>query len=197
MDLPPSAYHLQSLNQMLEFGETNSSLHNLHSVRELDADGDLLTDVCYFVGRVFERVSDRIMNLTLLTHLFSFRLNLSLFVSWHSCNRNWIDLLMRLPVPFVESWIVRSSSARLPKQELRALCSARTCSLGLSKNSSIEMFFGRPSAWYKNQRLSKSFELYTICLILKTSPKVSFSHFMHNTSKLTAYIKVYSNKSNK
>ena len=96
-----------------EFGETNASLRYLHSVRELDADGDLLTDVCYFVSRVFERVSDRIMNLTLLTHLFSFRLNLSLFVSWHSCNRNWIDLLMRLPVPFVESWEVRSSSARL------------------------------------------------------------------------------------
>ena len=54
-------------------------------------------------------------------------------------------------------------------------------------NSSIEIFFGRPSAWYKNQRLSKSLLLYTICLILKTSPKVSFSHFMHNTSKLTAY----------
>ena len=34
-----------------------------------------------------------------------------------------------LSVPFVESWEVRSSSARLPKQELRALCSARLCRL--------------------------------------------------------------------
>ena len=52
-----------------------------------------------------------------------------------------------------------------------------------SKNSSIEIFFGRPSALVKrsscagllptgrkNQRLSKSLLLYTICLILKTSP---------------------------
>ena len=31
------------------------------------------------------------------------------------------------------------------------------------------------------------FDLRFICLILKTSPKVSFSHFIHKTSKLTAY----------
>ena len=30
---------------MLELSETNACLHNLHSVRELDADGDLLADV--------------------------------------------------------------------------------------------------------------------------------------------------------
>ncbi len=58
------------------------------------------------------------------------------------------------------------------------------------QNSSIEIFFGRPSAWYKSQRLSKSFELYTICFILKTSPKVSFFQLMYKTSKLTVYKKV-------
>ena len=186
MDLPHSAYHLQSLNQMLELSETNACLHNLHSVRELDTDGDFLIDVGHTVSGILEGILDRIMHLALLTNLCCFRLDLRLFFSGNSCHCYRIDLLMRLPVPFVESWKVRSA---LP------LCLQRTpCFV---QNSSIEIFFESPSAWYKNQRLSKSFELYTIDLILKTSParpcrlacprKVSNSLFIHNTSKLTAY----------
>ena len=38
-------------------------------------------------------------------------------------------ILIYLFVPFVESRIVRSTSVRLPKKELRALCSARLCRL--------------------------------------------------------------------
>ena len=98
---------------MLEFSETYSRLHNLHPVRKLDADGDLLVDVGHFVGRVLERMSDRIMHLALLTNLCCFRLDLRLFFSGNSCHCYRIDLLMRLPVPFVESWEIRSSSARL------------------------------------------------------------------------------------
>ena len=39
MDLQ-STYHLQSLNQMLELSEINTRLRDLHSIRELDVDGD-------------------------------------------------------------------------------------------------------------------------------------------------------------
>ena len=86
---------------MLEFSETYSRLHNLHSVRELDADGDYLADVGHFVGRVLEGVSDRIMHLTFLTHLFRFSLNrLVFFRTTSDCDR--VNFLMRLAVPFVE-----------------------------------------------------------------------------------------------
>ena len=133
---------------MLELSETDSRLHNLHSVRELDADGDLLADVSHLVGRVLEGILDWIMHLTLLTHPLCFRLDLRIFrrITGHC---HGIYPLMRLAVPFVESGIVHPM--------LRA------------------------------ELLYQSFELYTICLILITSPKVSFSHFMCKTSKLTVY----------
>ena len=98
----------KSLNQMLEFSETYSRLHNLHPIRELDADGDLLADVSHPVSRILKGMPYRIMHLTLLTNLCCFRLNFRLFFSGHSCNCYWIYLLMRLPVPFVESWEVDS-----------------------------------------------------------------------------------------
>ena len=106
MDLLLS-YHLQSLNQMLELSETNSRLHNLHPVRELDADGDLLADVSHLVCRVFEGILDRIMHLALLTRPLCFRLNLRIFrrIASHC---HGIYPLMRLAVPFVESGIVHS-----------------------------------------------------------------------------------------
>ena len=97
---------------MLEFSETYARLHDLHPVRELDADGDFLADVCHFVGRVLERMPDRIMHLTLLTNLLSLCLNRLVFIRTTS-DRNGINSLMRLAVPFVESWEIRSSSARL------------------------------------------------------------------------------------
>ena len=93
---------------MLELSETNACLHNLHSVRELDADGDLLVDVSHPISGVFERMPDWIMHLALLTNLCCFRLDLRLFFSGNSCHCYRIDLLMRLPVPFVESWKVNS-----------------------------------------------------------------------------------------
>ena len=107
---------------MLELSETYARLHDLHPVRELDADGDFLADVCHFVGRVLERMPDRIMHLTLLTNLLSLCLNRLVFIRTTS-DRNGINSLIRLAVPFVESWEIRSSSARLPigTQELRAL----------------------------------------------------------------------------
>ena len=106
-----------------------------------------------------------------LTHLICFSLNLRFFNRGYSFYCNRINLLMRLPVPFVESRIVDSVLIAIIGLPLRS-----------SKNSSIEIFFGRPSAWYKrsssagllptgrkNQRLSKSLLLYTICRILKIS----------------------------
>ena len=113
----------------------------------------LLVNVGHFVSGILKGMPYRIMHLTLLTHLFSFNPDLFFLISRHPCYCHWANLLMSFSVPCAESSIVRSSSARLPKQELRVLCSARTCSLGLSKNSSIEMFFGRPSAWYKRSNL--------------------------------------------
>ena len=130
----------------------------------------------------------RIMHLALLTNLLRLSLNrLVFFRPTSDCDG--VNFLMRLAVPFVESREVRSSSARLlpTGRKNSVLCAVIGLPLRSSKNSSIEIFFGRPSAWYRNQRLSKSFELYTIDLILKTSPKVSNSLFIHNTSKLTAY----------
>ena len=35
----------------------------------------------------------------------------------------------------------------------------------------------------QKQGLSKSFELYTICIILKNMPKVIFPHFIYKTQK--------------
>ena len=105
-------YHLYSLNQMLELSETDSGLHNLHPVRELDTDGDLLADVGHTISGILEGMPDRIMNLTLFAHSIRFRLDLCIFrrITCH-CHR--IYPLMCLAVPFVESRIVRSSSARL------------------------------------------------------------------------------------
>ncbi len=132
---------------MLELSETNTRLGNLHSVRELDADGDLLVNAGHLVGGILEGMSDRIMHLAFLGYFIRFCLNLCFFISGHSCHCYRVNLLMRLPVPFercstsvttrqnsyqygsvlaapsvVESREVRSSSARLPKQELHALC---------------------------------------------------------------------------
>ena len=114
---------------MLEFSETYSRLHNLHSIGELDADGDFLIDVGHTVSGILEGILDRIMHLALLTNLCCFRLDLRLFFSGNSCHCYRIDLLMRLPVPFVESWIIRSTSGRFACKELRVLCSARLCRL--------------------------------------------------------------------
>ena len=106
---------------MLELSETDTCLRYLHSVWELDGDGDFLVNVCHPVCGVLEGVTDRIMDFALLTHLLRFRLDLRVLrrITSHC---HGIYPLVRLAVPFVESWIVRSSSARLPKQELRALC---------------------------------------------------------------------------
>ena len=93
---------------MLELSETYSSLDNLHSIWELDADGDLLVDVGDTVIGILEGMPDWIMHLTLLTHLFCFSLNLRFFNRGYSFYCNRINLLMRLPVPFVESRIVDS-----------------------------------------------------------------------------------------
>ena len=86
---------------MLELSETYSSLDNLHSIWELDADGDLLVDVGDTVIGILEGMPDWIMHLTLLTHLFCFSLNLRFFNRGYSFYCNRINLLMRLPVPFV------------------------------------------------------------------------------------------------
>ena len=71
-----------------------------------------------------------------------------------------------------ESMTLRSLFHRLSKVGKSTPCFVQRSALplGSSKNSSIEIFFGSPSAWYRNQRLSKSLLLYTICLILKTRP---------------------------
>lgn len=87
---------------MLELSKTNARLHYLHPVWELDADGDLLADVCHFVGGVLEGVPDRIMHLTLLAHLLRLSLNRLVFFRTTS-DRDGVNLLMRLAVPFVES----------------------------------------------------------------------------------------------
>ena len=107
MDLPPSAYHLQSLNQMLELSETNACLHNLHSVRELDADRDFLADVGHTVSGILEGILDRIMHLALFTHLLRLSLDRLIFFRATS-DRDGVNFLMRLAVPFVESGIVHS-----------------------------------------------------------------------------------------
>ena len=97
---------------MLELSETYSRLRNLHSVWELDADGNFLADVSHLIGRVLEGVPDRIIHLTLFTHLLCLSLNrLVLFRA--TSDRDGVNFLMRLAVPFVESWKIRSSSARL------------------------------------------------------------------------------------
>ena len=62
-----SAYHLQSLNQMFELSETYSCLHNLHPVRELDADEDLLVDVGHPVSGILKGCLTR--SCTLLSSL--------------------------------------------------------------------------------------------------------------------------------
>lgn len=54
MDLPLSAYHVQSFNQMLELSETYSGFYNFDSIREFDADGDSLVDVSDSVSRILE-----------------------------------------------------------------------------------------------------------------------------------------------
>ena len=120
MDLLLS-YHLQSLNQMLEFSETYSRLHNLHSIGELDTDGDFLIDVGHTVSGILKRMPDWIMHLTLLTHLLHFRLNLNILCRI-ACHCYRINLLMRLLVPCFESWIIRSTSGRFACKELRVLC---------------------------------------------------------------------------
>ena len=106
---------------MLELSETDTCLCYLHSIWKLDADGDLLVNISHPVSGVLEGMTDRIMNFTLLTHLLRLRLDLRVLcrITSHS---HGIYPLVRLAVPFVESWVIRSSSARLPKQELRALC---------------------------------------------------------------------------
>ena len=99
---------------------------------------------------------------------------------------------MRLAVPFVESGIVHSmlraeGLARRPK--------GKSTPLPGYSSEGPQPGTGTKGSQLLEQR-AKSFELYTICLILKTSPKVSFSHFIHKTSKLTAYellYKVYTN----
>ena len=133
------AYHLQSLNQMLEFSETNSRLHNLHPIRELDADGDLLADVSHPVSRILKGMPYRIMNLTLLTNLCCFSLNLSILsrIARH-CYR--INRLMRLLVLCFESWEIRSTSGRFACKELRVLCSARLCRLARPSNRLVASF---------------------------------------------------------
>ena len=100
---------------MLELSETDTCLGDSHSVRELDADGDLLVDVGHPVSGVFERMPDRIVHLTLLGYFIRFCLDLRLFVCGNSSHCYRINFLMRLPIPFVESRIVRSSSARLAR----------------------------------------------------------------------------------
>ena len=213
MDLPPSTYHLQSLNQVLEFSKTDASLDDSHPIRELDADGDLLVDVGHPVSGILEGMSDRTMHLALLTQLFSFGLDFRLFFSGNSSHCYRIDLLMHLPVPFVESREIRSSSARLPKQELRAFRSARTCSLCLQRTplSRCSSEDHRPGtnapallACYQPDARTKGSRNLLNCIpfvaFLKPAPlgfvaysslrvlrKVSFSHFIHKTSKLTVY----------
>ncbi len=93
---------------MLELSETYTRLRDSHSVRELDADGDLLVDVSHPVSGILEGMPDRIMHLTLLCNLFRFSLDLCLFFSRHSGHCYRINLLMRLAVPFVESREVNS-----------------------------------------------------------------------------------------
>ena len=127
MDLPPSIYHLQSLNQLLELSKTNACFRDSHSIWELDVDGDLV-DACYAISRILKGLSDRIMHLTLLTHLLCLRPDLGIFFRATS-DRDGVNFLMRLAVPFVESRIVRSTSGSFACKELRALCSTRTYSL--------------------------------------------------------------------
>ena len=127
MDLQ-STYHLQSLNQMLELSEINTRLRDLHSIRELDVDGDLLINAGHTIGRIFKGMPDRIMHLALLAHLFHFRLDLGIFCRI-ACHCYRIDLLMCLLVPCFESWVVRSTSGRFACKELRVLYSARLCRL--------------------------------------------------------------------
>ena len=45
-------------------------LEDSHSVRRLNADGDLLVDVGDTISRILERMHHGIVNLALLTHLF-------------------------------------------------------------------------------------------------------------------------------
>ena len=92
---------------MLEFCETNASLRNLHTIRELDVDRDLLVDVSHSVSWIPEGVSDGIMDLTLLTYLLRFRLDLGIFIRTTS-DRDWVYFLVCLAVPFVESWEINS-----------------------------------------------------------------------------------------
>ena len=86
---------------MLELSETYTRLHNLHPVRELDADGDFLVNVGHFVSGVLEGMSDRIMHPTLFTHLFRLSLDRLVFF-WTTSDCDRVNFLMRLAVPFVE-----------------------------------------------------------------------------------------------
>ena len=63
-----------------------------------------------------------IMDLALITYLGHFGLNLRPLFNKHTGYRYRVDLLMRLPVPFVESREVRSTSGRFACKELHALC---------------------------------------------------------------------------
>ena len=97
---------------MLEFSETYSRLCDSHSIRKLYAYGDFLVDVGHPIRGLLEGMSDRIMHLTLLTNLLCLSLDRLVFRRTTS-DRDGVNFLMRLAVPFVESWEVRSSSARL------------------------------------------------------------------------------------
>ena len=93
---------------MLELSETNACLRYLHPIRELDIDGDFLVDASHTICRILEGVSDRIMYLALLAHLFCFHPDLFFLISRHPCYCHWTNLLMRLSIPCVESRIVDS-----------------------------------------------------------------------------------------
>jgi len=62
------------------------------------------------------------MDLALLTYLGHFGLNLRLLFNWHTGYRYRVDLLMRLPVPFVESREVDSMLQCIYEHQLRIRC---------------------------------------------------------------------------
>ena len=103
MVILPLTYYFQSLNHMHNFSETDTYHGYSHYIREHDADVEFLIDLGHPICGVFQGMPNRIVHITLLTHLFCFALDLCLFFSGHFGHCNRINHLMRLPVPFVES----------------------------------------------------------------------------------------------
>ncbi len=115
-----------------------------------------------------KRMLDRIMYLTLFTRLLRLSLNCHIFF-WTTSDSDGINFLMRLAVPFVESWEIDSM-----------LCAA----LGFAAWLVQEFLYRDILRKALSLDRTLGFAAYSSLRVLR---KVSFYHFTYKTSKLTAY----------